>query len=182
MYEILKDFAGPGATVAAAVTAAIITRLFGLRQSKIAQQQADTALDQLRYNLFEKRYAIYDSAKELIKLLIGEGMKQDFTAFKVIPHYVILEEARFFFSDDIYGWLRTLRDECQKFLEARADSFVEGGTEPKEFWGQAGRLVSLLNEMPSRFQTELVVRHNHRIPYRHAISYDAACARGSALR
>jgi hypothetical protein len=28
----------------------------------------------------------------------------------------------------------------------------------------------------------LVVRHNHRIPYRHAISYDAACARGSALR
>ena len=95
MYEILKDFAGPGATVAAAVTAAIITWLFGLRQSKIAQQQADTALDQLRYNLFEKRYAIYDSAKELIKLLIGEGMKQDFTAFKVIPHYVILEEARF---------------------------------------------------------------------------------------
>jgi len=31
-------------------------------------------------------------------------------------------------------------------------------------------------------RASLVVRHNHRIPYRHAISYDATCARGSALR
>jgi hypothetical protein len=76
----------------------------------------------------------------------------------VIPYYVILDEARFFFSDDICAWLRKLRDECQKFLEARAESFVEGGTEPKEFWRQADRLVSLLNEMPSRFQTELEFR------------------------
>jgi len=119
MYEILKDFAGPGATVAAAVTAAIITWLFGLRQSKIAQQQADTALDQLRYNLFEKRYAIYDSAKELIKLLIGEGMKQDFTAFKVIPHYVILEEARFFFPTIFTG------------------GYAHSGMSVKNFWRRA---------------------------------------------
>ena len=53
LYQLLKDFAGPVATVIAAATAAVFIR----RQAKTADRQARTALDQLRYNLFERRYA-----------------------------------------------------------------------------------------------------------------------------
>jgi hypothetical protein len=38
-------------------------------QAAPARQQASTAFDQLRYNLFEKRFAIYNTARELIALL-----------------------------------------------------------------------------------------------------------------
>jgi hypothetical protein len=44
-YECFKDFAGPIATMIAAGVAAF----FVSRQAQIADQQARTALDQLRY-------------------------------------------------------------------------------------------------------------------------------------
>lgn len=64
IYSILKDFAGPVATIIASITAAYFVR----RQWLTAQQQADTALDQLRYSLFEKRYAIYVAARDAIDM------------------------------------------------------------------------------------------------------------------
>ena len=67
MYQTLEDFAGPASTIIASITAALITLFFALRQVRIATQQAETSLDQLRYNIFEKRYAIYTSAKDLIE-------------------------------------------------------------------------------------------------------------------
>jgi hypothetical protein len=56
MYHVLKDFAGPVATIIAATVAVFFTWRLGRGQLQIARRQADTALDQLRYNLFEKRY------------------------------------------------------------------------------------------------------------------------------
>jgi len=80
MYEILKDF-GPVATIIASITAALITWRFASWQARIAQQQADTArqqantaFDQLRYNLFEKRFAIYNTARELVVLVVNEAI------------------------------------------------------------------------------------------------------------
>ena len=65
LYGILKDFAGPVATVTAASTAVFVTWRIGRtqaaiarQQADIAQQQADTALDRLRFDLFDKRYSI----------------------------------------------------------------------------------------------------------------------------
>jgi hypothetical protein len=46
MYEFLKDFAGPVATIIASIAAAGITFYFASRQARIAQQQADTARQQ----------------------------------------------------------------------------------------------------------------------------------------
>ena len=83
MYQILKDFAGPTATVIASIAARVITFILASRQVNIARQQAgiasqqgQTALDQLRYNLFEKRYAIYIKVQNLfpaISLQVAEG-------------------------------------------------------------------------------------------------------------
>ena len=143
MYQAVKDLAGPVATMMAAAIAALITWRFSLRQTQIAKQQADTALDQLRYNLFAKRYAIYEAAKELVRLVINESNQKDFTALAVAPYYRTLDEARFFFSDDTCAWLRSLRNDCQKLLEAQ-----RGGAQPKAVWGQAPAWLASSTKCP----------------------------------
>jgi hypothetical protein len=161
MYAILKDFAGPIATIIASVTAASITWYFASRQAQIAaqqahtaKQQADTALDQLRYNLFEKRYAIYKDIQELIRLLINKSHSSDFNAFDVIPHYVVMSEARFFFPSKIYAWIEELEKDCQSFLASRPSR----STNPSAFAEKTQRLVNKMSDMPERFQEELGFR------------------------
>ena len=68
---------GPISTLVAAIAASFITWRFASQQARTAKQQADTALDQLRYNLFEKRYAIYNTAKEMIKYIVNQGSAND---------------------------------------------------------------------------------------------------------
>jgi len=150
IYAVLKDFAGPIATVIASVTAAIFVR----RQWQTAQNQAATALDQLRYNLFEKRYAIYDDAKQLLKLLLNESHKPDFRALDVVPHYVVMDEALFFFSPETCAWLDSVQHDCQRFLEAHA-SRNTSEYNPAEHSASERKLLADLREMPARFRKEL---------------------------
>jgi hypothetical protein len=158
MYEILKDFAGPVATIIASVTAALITWYFASRQAQIAtqqadisKQQADTALDQLRHNLFERRYQIYNTAKDLIKYLVNELSRGDeHPLMQAVQYYAKLEEARFFFPDDICEWLKLLRRECDKYMHLRAT-----GASEEIWWAQSYRLSELFGEMPSRFEKAL---------------------------
>ena len=65
-----KDFAGPLATVVAAGAAVWVTAHFSSQQAETARRQAKTAKDQLRLNLFDKRYAVYKgSAHDLFKIV-----------------------------------------------------------------------------------------------------------------
>jgi hypothetical protein len=165
MYEIFKDFAGPVATIIASVTAAGITFYFASRQARIAQQQADTArqqantaFDQLRLNLFEKRYAIYNMTRELIALVINKPTVQ---GSEVVPLYAALNEAEFFFSPDICDWLRTLREQCNQLLIQRSTQHLPGAP-ASEIAARSTHLVDLLTEMPRRFENELGFRHVRR--------------------
>lgn len=72
-YELLKDFSGPVATGIAAVAAVFVTWRLGRGQLRIAQQQADVALQQthlaevrLQHDLFERRIAVFDAARDLL--------------------------------------------------------------------------------------------------------------------
>src|SRR4051794_37224242 len=123
----VASLAGPAATVIAAAAAVFVTWRIGNGQLRIAQQQAatarqqaDTALDQLRYNLFGKRYAICNTAQEMIRFLVGEASKPPTPegAFQIAQYFKALEEARFFFPDGVCQWLRVLRhDHCERLLE-----------------------------------------------------------------
>ncbi len=111
MYCFFRDFAGPIATVIASVTAAFFIR----RQWLTAVKQANIAEDQLRYNLFEKRYAIYAAAKEAINIAFakcGEAkMPEELEAL-----LLTFEESRFFFSENIHSFLDQLRKDIKIFL------------------------------------------------------------------
>jgi hypothetical protein len=112
IYSLLKDFAGPVATIIASITAAYFVR----RQWLTAQQQADTALDQLRYSLFEKRYAIYVAARKAVAISF-ERRDEDQMPAELSALFLHFEEARFFFPDQIYLFLDQLRKDIRTFLQ-----------------------------------------------------------------
>lgn len=153
MYWFFKDFAAPIATIIASAVAAYFVR----QQWITAEKQANTALDQLRYNLFEKRYAIYDDVKQLLRLLLNEAHKKEFRPFDVAAHYVVIDEAMFFFSSETCDWLRSVKADCQKFLELNA---AEGTTEynSKEATAAQLKLLDDFNALPERFRSELSFR------------------------
>jgi hypothetical protein len=103
-YQYAKDFAGPMATVIAAVAATGITYLLGRNQTKIAsaqkeiaQSQRDIAYDRLKYDLFKERYGIYVAAKHLIEKISGNGFPLGIHDPELRAMRIRLDEARFFF-------------------------------------------------------------------------------------
>ena len=63
MYLVVKDFAAPIATIAAATAAAFVT-------VTIQQQNYKVARDRLKLDLFDKRYEIYTATRDLLLLLL----------------------------------------------------------------------------------------------------------------
>ena len=157
LYQCTKDFAGPCATVIASIAAGFITWTFASRQvqvakhqAAIAQQQAQTALDQLRNNLFDRRYAIYSSVQDLIRMMLNRHHEQDFGPSELAPYNVAIKEARFFFPDPVCKWLRSLwDDDLPEFLQAR----LNPGS--PEFLAVMKKLLGRFEEMPDRFADDL---------------------------
>ena len=92
----IVTLAGPAATIIASAAAVFVTYRIGRGQQKIAEKQAATALDQLRYNLFEKRYAIYEAARKATKIAF-ERRDADKMPAELNALFLTFEEARFFF-------------------------------------------------------------------------------------
>ena len=157
LYQLLKDFAGPSATLYAALVAARYIR----RQTQIAQQQAITAIDALRYDLFEKRMALYRDVQDLIRDIVSKAGKdgegdQSFGHYRssafgleFIHHFVKIDEAVFLFPDDTCNWLQTVKKECSDLINAHV------GRDVKMISLSQGQLLKILLEMPKRFQRDL---------------------------
>lgn len=159
MYWLFKDFAGPFATIVAACVAAFFVRA----QWRTSEKQAATALDQLRHNLFEKRYAIYDSVKQLLRLLLNDSHKTDFRAFQVIPHYIVMDEAIFFFAPETCAWLKSVQSDCQKFLEEGA-SMNTPEYNSTEYNKAERKLLEDFQALPEQFRHELSFRQLTKTP------------------
>jgi hypothetical protein len=64
MYQVLKDFAGPVATIIAALAAVYVTAHF-------ARKQAWLAREKLRYDLFDRRLKIFGSIFDFYNAMIA---------------------------------------------------------------------------------------------------------------
>lgn len=155
---LFKDFATPFATVFASLVAVGVTGYFAWRQSNTAETQAVTALDKLRFDLHDKRFAIYENVKQLLKLLINNSDKPEFRTFDVAQHFVVIDEAIFFFSPATCEWLDSLKVDCQRFLEARALRSNPAEYKPTECAQLQIKLVDHFKAMPERFRQELGFR------------------------
>jgi hypothetical protein len=115
-YLVLKDFAGPAAAIIGAIVAGIITFIISRGQRRIAQSQRDIALDQLKFNLLQRRYEIYQATKELLEYIpfVSDIGKSDSTKIRALS--VKMDESRFYFPPDICNFLHDTRARCEVFL------------------------------------------------------------------
>ena len=142
-YAVLRDFAGPVATVLAAIVVVGVTWRF-------SSQQAKTARGQLRLNLFEKRYAVYKDIQRHLKTFL-KGAPRSWLAEEL---FVAFDEAAFFFSAPTCEWLKTVRDDTQAFIDAGAME-REGRGDPRQYAGLQTKLVAHFRAMPERFHDDL---------------------------
>ena len=160
-YEVLKDFAGPFATVVASIIAAAITVVFAIAQVRIAKSQKDIALDKLKSDLFEHRYKIYDAAKNLIEYISSNGDTHKIDRNKIAKFYVTIDEARFYFDLDIQNFLEALTYEAENFITELYGRDNLSTEDPK--WTAAGKLLAsrlallrvMYVELPNKFEHAL---------------------------
>ena len=74
-------------------------------------------MDRLKFDLLERRYAIYSTAKELIEYVafVHDLEKSDTT--KIRSFYITLDEARFYYSPEICGLLNDIQAACERLLQ-----------------------------------------------------------------
>jgi hypothetical protein len=76
----------------------IITFIISRGQRRIAQSQRDIALDQLKFNLLQRRYEIYQATKELLEYIpfVSDIGKSDSTKIRALS--VKMDEIALLFS------------------------------------------------------------------------------------
>jgi hypothetical protein len=159
-YTALKDFAGPIATLFAAIAAAVITFYFNRSQNRIAQSQRDIALDKLKFDLLEKLYDIYLAAKALIQHVWGARDKAQWDVKKVGDLEVKLDEGRFYFPDHIQQFLKDVRavvGQKAVHLVERSEVSEAAHFAPnrKTLDADDERLAAFYGKMPETFETVL---------------------------
>jgi hypothetical protein len=160
--ENARAFVGPVATVIASIVAAV----FATAQWCVAKAQKDIAYDKLKLELFEKRYAIYEAAKELIEYILqGKGGRVEDVAF-MRKHYITLDEARFFFDPEIQTLLTNVHEECEGYLVTVAErDMLNPEVDPKA-WREMGEKVAnqraklreMAESLPKYFENALAFK------------------------
>jgi hypothetical protein len=118
---VLKDFAGPVATIFAASVAGFIALRLGMGQVAIARSQADIARDKLKFDLFELRYDIYAKVKELNEYTQTIHEYEKIDSARVRALYVKLDEARFFFDPTVTEFITEVRQTAEKRFSLLGD-------------------------------------------------------------
>jgi hypothetical protein len=162
VYEFFKDFAGPIATLVAASVATFITIAFARAQARIAQSQRDIALDKLKFDLLQRRYEIYQAAKELLEYMpfVHDIEKSDSNKIRTL--YVKMDEARFYFPPSICSLLDNIRRYCEEFFVhlAKRDRL---NIDDREAWSAMAELLAadqatlrqIYAKLPETFETAL---------------------------
>lgn len=160
-YMVLKDFAGPAATLMAAGAAVWVTYQFGLRQAKSAEAQVEIANDRLKYDLWARRYEIYSSAKSLIELVVSANDFDKIDHMKVRDLYVKIDESRFFFLPSLQQYLEALHKLTEDFLTLGAQRKTLLNDEAKwslsadELARYSAQLREIYAELPRKFESAL---------------------------
>lgn len=90
------------APVIAALIAGFVAWRFGLKQTANSEQQAKTAKDKLRLDLFEKRLTVYEAAKNFLHTACTIG---DVSPKDEIDYMAGVSAAGWLFDEEIYKYL-----------------------------------------------------------------------------
>jgi hypothetical protein len=163
-YQILKDFAGPVAAIIGATVAGTITFIFARAQTRIAASQRDIALDKLKFDLFQKRYEIYEATKSLLEHMAFVIDLETSNPARMRSLYVTLDEARFYFPPDITRLLDDIHASCERFMYHLGEREVTPIDNPK--WRSLGdalaqdqaELRAFYATLPQKFEASLAFK------------------------
>ena len=154
MYQIAKDFAPTALTFIAAVVAVSVNIWFNKRQSATAMRAVDIAHDRLRFDLFDKRYEIYNAAKEAIEVALAKS-NEDTEPSELRELFIKFNEAHFFFPKDIYVFLNQLRNNIITFLRKNsvhrkikaANAETQDAQQRKAILEEEGKMLELQEQL-----------------------------------
>jgi hypothetical protein len=141
VYDFLKDFAGPFATVVASGAALVVTWRFSASQAKIAEAQKDIALDKLNFDVFGKRYEIYLATR----MLIDRIKKKDHASLhpeEVRGLYLKMAEACFFFDKPMQAYINEVRTTSDRILLTRDQRELVDERLDEATWVTLGKTLS----------------------------------------
>jgi len=173
--DILKAFAGPVATIIASSAAVWVTVRFGTiqaaiageqtkiaeAQKEIAKSQRDIAYDKLKFDLFDKRYEIYRTAKNIIERIVQTGVERRIDDPELLTMRIKLAEAQFFFPSKGVSLFENIDKLAENHEVAR--SFWERSKENDELrvkWGDemaaaVEKLIAIYRLFPGAVKDEL---------------------------
>jgi len=160
-YGALHDFAGPVATACAAAAAVFVTWRLGRGQLRIAQQQAQLALVRLQHDLFERRIAVFDAVRDLIKEVVHTSNVSDVAWITFLRG---VETTEFLFDQEITNYVADLRNRAARLrlaVSRLADENLPVGSERSEFaqqrHDQSIWLVTQSDSVVSKFKPALAL-------------------------
>lgn len=86
---------------------AAFVAIIGLLNFLTARQQWRTANNLAVFDLFQKRYEVYQEFREIVRLVTGSGKADSMTFANAAE---AAERAQFLFGDDLVGYLRQFTD------------------------------------------------------------------------
>lgn len=171
-YEVLKDFAGPVATLCAATGALLITYRLGQNQTAIAEAQSKTAREALTtarhrvvMDLFDKRWAIVTDLRDPIASITRQGVVSQQDRFGFLR---ACDRAEFLFGAEVSEYLRQIDRAMSKHaaaqfrLDSENDTTRASAAEVQyeqfniiaDFHGEFNRLIAPYLTMTQKIPTD----------------------------
>jgi len=145
-YEVLHDFAGPAATIIGAFAAVFVTRRLGrgqLRisqeQSRAAHQQAKLAAVRLQHDLFDRRFALFQTARTFLVKDVYPQMNPSTDAIFIFAQETAT--AAFLVDKPLREYLDELRTAAFKLQEISTLVALQQGPDHVQNVQQKARLV-----------------------------------------
>ncbi|MGH7037356.1 MAG: hypothetical protein ACREE4_12785 [Stellaceae bacterium] len=122
-YQFWHDFAGPLATVVAALVAVFVTYHFGRTQEQIAREQARIARQQasmaevrLTHDLYNRRFPIFDAASRLLFEIQSDAKISRDSISTFLKHRA---NAVFLLNDDLSKYLEDFAMRAVKLMRTQ---------------------------------------------------------------
>ena len=126
---------------------AAFVALVGLLNLLTARQQWRTANNRAVFDLFQKRYEVYQESREIVSRMTGSGKADSMMFVKAAE---AAERARFLFGDDVVAYLRQFADSIRDLETFCQEQPSLQGDDMKRNLGAQRQLKNTLEEFRTK--------------------------------
>jgi hypothetical protein len=137
-HEVVRDLATPVVTIVVGFVAVFVQIHFNRKQSVVAE-------DKLKFDLFERRYAIYSAASEMVRF-VTSSKEVPGEENKYLELYIQLDQAHFFFDDDVCNFIVEILTNARKLIDllSAAEDTGEARTQLRDTHLKLSRLYTAI--------------------------------------